>query len=171
MRLFDRSRVEALCGPTRVYHIVSEIIPWLIFFLTGILLFIFRDRIPEQIPTNTDFRGNVTDWSDKSSLIWLGVVYAIINFSLWIMGFFPQTWNNGVRVGGIGLRRQNKVKSYPLTRDMLCDLRISMSLVFSGLLLWTAFAQGQYSFLVFGLVTVCVLVPLVRYFVRLALRR
>ena len=167
-RILDRSRVEALCGPTTLYHILSEIIPWVLFLITGILLAVFWGRIPEQIPMNTNFRGEVTDWGAKTDLLMLGGVYLLINLSLWIVGFFPRSWNNGIRIRSIGFR-QNKVDNYPRTRDMLCDLRISMSLVFSGLLLWTAFAQGQYSFLVFALVAVCVLVPLARYLIRTAL--
>ncbi len=169
MRIFDRSRVEAVCGPTRPYHIVSEILPWVFFLITAVLLAAFWGRIPDQVPLKTDLHGHVTNMGDRSDILKLGGLYFFINICLWITGFYPESWNAGVRFGGIGKRRG--VKNYPLTRDLLCDMRISMSLLFSGALLWTAFDNGRCVFALIALVALCVLVPMVRYWIRMALCR
>ncbi len=169
MRIFDRSRVESFCGPTTVYQIIAQILPWVIFLVTVIVLIAGWGRIPEQIPMKTDFRGNVTDWEDKRSLIWLGVIYLIINLTLWITEYFPGTWNNGVHIGFSRMNKQNSsVHTYRLTRDFLCDLRISMSVLFSLSLLWSAFGSAGYLGSVLGItVPALILIPLARYLLRL----
>lgn len=171
MKIFDRSRVEALCGPTRPYHIVSEIVPWVFFLACVTVLAAFWENIPEQIAMQTDFRGNVTGWGSKRELIYLCGVYFVVNLALWIVGFFPQSWNAGVRVRVLGFRRAAPIRNYSLARDLLCDFHISMSLLFAAALLWTAFCEGRYGFAFGALVALCLLVPVLRYLVRLALRR
>ena len=54
MRIFDRSRVEAYCGPTTLYHIIAGILPWVLFLGTVIAMVAAWGRIPEQIPMQTD---------------------------------------------------------------------------------------------------------------------
>ena len=174
MRLPDRKRVEALCGPTTIYHVISEIFPWAAFLLTVIVLAALWRRIPEQVPMHTDFTGSVTEWGGKNNLIWLCAVYFGINLLLWIIGFFPEAWNNGLRLQV--LRRRVRIGggavNYRLTRDLLCDLRISISLLFSALLLMTAFYRPAFArhMLSWG-IWVLLGVPLVRYLLRLVLRR
>ena len=172
MRIFDRSRVESYCGPTTLYQIVSQILPWVFFLGTVIALAAAWKNIPEQIPLKTDLHGNITDWGAKSSLIWLGVVYLIINLTLMIVEYFPQTWNNGVRINAFARSKQNSVRSYRLTRDLLCDLRIGMSAMFACALLWSAFGGAGTAGALFGIaVPMLVLIPLVRYLVRMYLFR
>ena len=168
-RIFDRSRVEAYCGPTTVYHIVAEILPWVLFLGTAIALIAGWERIPEQVAMHADFQGNVTDQGPKSMLIVLCAVYLVVNLTLWITMYFPQSWNTGLH---IGRRRTNSVRSYALTRDLLCDLRISMSILFSGLLLWSAFGDPSHFPIWINIgIWVLLLVPMARYLVRLFLFR
>ena len=172
MRIFDRNRVESYCGPTTVYHIVSRVLPWVFFLGTVIALAAAWGRIPEKIPMQTDFHGNVTGWGDRTSLIWLAVVYLIINLTLLIVEFFPQSWNNGVRINAFGLKKDSGVRSYRLTRDMLCDLRIGMSALFAAAMLWSAFGNGGNLGGAIGIAAVpVVLIPMIRFLVRMYLFR
>ena len=169
-RIFDRSRVEAYCGPTTVYHIVAEILPWLLFLVTSIVLLALWSRIPDQIPMHADFHGNVNGWGGKGSLLAIGGVYFGMNLLLWIIGYFPQSWNNGVRINSTGLRRDNSVRGYRLTRDLLCDLRISMAILFSGTMLWTAFGDlSRFPVWINAGIWILLLVPLARYLIRMFL--
>ena len=172
MRIFDRNRVESYCGPTTIYQLVSRILPWVFFLGTVIALIAAWGRIPERIPMQYDFRGNVTGWGDRSGLIWLAAVYLIINVTLTIVEFFPQTWNNGVRINILGMRKQTPVRNYRLTRDLLCDIRLGLSAVFAGALLWSAFGSGGQIGPVIGIAPpAMILIPLVRYLVRMYLFR
>ena len=173
MRIFDRNRVESYCGPTTVYHVVSRILPWVFFLSTVIALVAAWGHIPEQVPLQSDFQGNITGWGNKTNLIWLAVVYLIINVTLLIVEFFPQSWNTGLRVNVPGLiKKSGGVKNYRLTRDLLCDLRIGMSTLFSAALLWSAFGNGGKLGSAIGIAAVVlVLVPLVRYLARMYLFR
>ena len=168
MRIFNRAKVESYCGPTTVYHILSEILPWIVFLGTVSALIAAWGSIPERIPMQMDYQGRVTDWGAKGNLIWLCAVYLVINLTLWIVGYFPQSWNNGMRVRAFGLGKQNNsVRDYRLTRDLLCDLRISMSVLFSGLLLWTAFGSaGRLGAAINIAVPLLIGIPLARYLVR-----
>ena len=169
-RIFDRSRIEACCGPLNAYHIVSAILPWVLFFGTAIALIVGWGRIPEQVPMHADFQGNVTGWGPKSTLIILGAVYLVINLTLWIVAFFPQSWNNGGRLRSVRLggRKPNTVREYRLTLDLLCDLRLSMALLFSGLLLWSAFGDpDRFPIWINAGVFVLIGLPLARYLIRL----
>ena len=172
MRIFDRSRVEAYCGPTTLYHIIAGILPWVLFLGTVIAMVAAWGRIPEQIPMQTDIHGNITEWGAKSSLIWLGAIYFIINLTLLIVSFFPQSWNTSVRVSAFGIGKRNNVTNYRLTRDLLCDLRITMSILFSGVLLWAAFGSAGIFGTVFNIaVPLLILIPLARFLVRMYLFR
>ena len=170
MRIFDRRRVEALCGPTTVYHIVSEILPWVFFLITVIVLAASWSRIPDMIPMHSDGRGNVTDWSGKGSLIWLCAVYMGINLLLLIIGFFPQTWNSTIRIRSFG--RGAGGQNYRRTRDLLADMRISMSLLFSAMLMLSAFYHpvAFKIMLSFG-IWLLIGIPMLRYIVGLLIDR
>ena len=167
-RIFDRSRVEAYCGPTTMYHLAAEILPWVFFLVTAVVLLVRWGQIPDRVPLQADLQGNVTRWGGKGSLLALGGVYFGMNLLLCITGYFPGSWNTGIHIGF--RRRENSVRSYRLTRDLLCDLRISMAMLFSGLLLWSAFGGASglplwSSVIIWALL----LVPLARYLVRLFL--
>ena len=171
MRIFDRSRVEAYCGPTTLYHIIAGILPWVLFLGTVIALIALWGHIPEQVPMQTDFHGNITGWGAKSSLIWLAALYFVINLTLLTVSYFPQSWNNGVRMNVLGLKKDSGVRNYRLTRDLLCDIRIGMSVMFSLALLWAAFANGSFGALIGIAAPAMILIPLARYLVRIYLLR
>ena len=169
-RIFDRSRVEAYCGPTTMYHIAAEILPWVLFFVTAVVLLVRWGQIPDQVAMHADLHGNVDGWGGKGSLLVLGAVFWGMNLLLWITGYFPQSWNTGVRINAIGLRRNTSAHSYRLTRDLLCDLRISLSILFSGTLLWSAFGDPTRFPIWFNVgIWALLLVPLLRYLVRMYL--
>jgi len=169
MRILDRRRVEQYCGPTTIYHIVSEILPWVLFLGTVVALAAGWSKIPDMVPMNTDFQGNVTDWGGKRNLIWLCAVDFGMILLLWIVGYFPRSWHHGLRIRSLGrtLRVGDSGVNYRLTRDLLCDLRISVSVLFSALLLITAFyhpvpAKHMFSWGIWVLIGV----PLLRYLLR-----
>ena len=90
-----------------------------------------------------------------------------------VVEFYPQSWNTGLRVNVPGLiKKTGGVRNYRLTRDLLCDLRIGMSALFSAALLWSAFGNGGKLGSAIGIAAVfLVLVPMVRYLVRMYLFR
>ncbi len=174
MRFPDRRQVEQYCGPTTVYHVISEILPWVFFLVSVILLAAGWKQIPDQVPMQMDGRGNVTSWGSKGTLIVLIAVYAVVNLTLWIIGYFPRSWNSGFRIRFLGrkLNSSNTVQNYRLMRDFLSDMRISMSLLFAGELLLVSFGSaGPLMAAAPWLVLVLVAVPMLRYMVRLFLWR
>ena len=60
---------------------------------TAVFVIINYDKIPEKIPTNYDFQGNVTGYGSKSNVIVLLVMAFIMPVITTILQFFPQTWN------------------------------------------------------------------------------
>ncbi len=168
-RVFSRARVEAVCGPLNAWHTISAILPWVLFLGTVIALAVGWDAIPDRIPMQTDFSGNITGWGSKTSLIWLGVVYFVIVLTLWLTGWFPNSWNTSVRIGTFRPGRNgNDVRSYRLTLDLLCDLRVVMSALFSALLLVSAFGEpGRFLGWIGPLTIASIVVPLLRFLIRM----
>ena len=169
MRIFDRRRVESYCGPTTLYHVIAEILPWVIFLVTVIVLVAVWGRIPDQIPLQSDGRGTITRWGERSSLIWLGAVYLALLLLLGILSWFPGSWNKSFRIRFLGrnISQASTVRDYRLLRDCLGDMRISVSILFSAALLLSALAPAVVAGPLFPVgVIALIAVPLLRYFLR-----
>ena len=161
-----RAKADAFCGsPTTLYHRISEIIPWAIFMGLIIYLVVRWRALPEQIPLHYDLAGNITGYGGKGNIIVLVVIAFIMNITMWLVGLFPQSWNAGVRI-----TFTNRVWVYKCLRDMMADLRIAMSLLFPAMTITILEYDTAFSHWFFrgGIwcILVLVIIPMIRYFVR-----
>lgn len=174
MRIFDRARVESYCGPTTLYHVISQIFPWVLFLGTGVALAAGWGRIPEQVPLQFDTAGNVSDYGPRSTLLVLYGVFFLLNATFCVVDYFPNLWNGVVRFRSMGVKLNGgkDVRSYRLMRDFLSDMRISMAILLSIGLLGSAFCAPQLMARLIGWgVWVLFGVPILRYVARLFLFR
>lgn len=160
-----RARLEAVCGPTTVYQRVMELLPWALVLGTVIYLAAAWRTIPDEIPVNYDMRGNITRMGGKGNLLVMPAFMFVGNVLMWIVGFFPQSWNIGVRVSIL-----NRVRAYGMARDMVLELQLLITATFFLLSLTMIGPQWAFSrwYMKGGIWLPLLLTaaPLVRFFVR-----
>ena len=164
MKIPSRAWVDAYCGSrTTVYQRVAGILAPLIY--AGVFVFIaLRWRyLPEQIPTHYDFNGNVDGWGSRWNLIVMPAIGLLVDLTVAITSRFPRSWNAGVKITVF-----NKARVYRLLRDLMADMRLSCALLFSWISVWIALGPDLLPgwILTVGSL-VFILVPMLRYFIRL----
>ena len=161
-----RAAADAVCGgpPTLYQRIAGVVAP---VMLLGVLIYIgiVWHALPERVPSNYNFAGEITGYSGRGLLLVMPLIGLVNDLILWIVGFFPQSWNTGVRVTVL-----NRTRVYRLLRDLMADLRLACALLFGGFAVYQSLQPERFSGNVTGVMLLLVLVPLVRYFVRLRLR-
>ncbi len=60
---------------------------------TGVYLIVAWGSIPDKIPTNYDFSGNVTSYGGKSNIIVEYVMDVVVSATLLLCSAFPKTWS------------------------------------------------------------------------------
>ena len=168
MKIPSRAWVDAYCGSrTTVYQRVAGILAPLIY--AGVFVFIaLRWRyLPEQIPTHYDFAGNADGWGSRWNLIVMPAIGLLVDLTVAIASRFPRSWNAGVKITVF-----NKVRVYRLLRDLMADLRLSCALLFSWISVWIALGPDLMPGWILTVVSlVFILIPMLRYFIRLFLAR
>lgn len=78
----------------------KSIADWVLIALTiaaivavGIYLIIAWGSIPDKIPTNYDFSGNITSYGGKTNIIAAYVMDIVVALSILIASNFPKSWN------------------------------------------------------------------------------
>ncbi|WP_100011767.1 DUF1648 domain-containing protein [Lentibacillus sediminis] len=129
-------------------------IPFLISFGTLIMTLLLYDRIPERIPMQYDFNGNVTNWSAKSyrsvmvmpvMMLYLTLLFLLINV---IIGKVKQQ-----------LSAENPEKS--MQQNIIFRRRWSGFIIITGTALTLLFFVIQLSFIVPVNAQILTIVPLV----------
>ena len=129
----------------------------------GLLLW---NRLPEQLPMHWNAAGEIDGWGSRGTL-WITPVIGILCDALMLaVSFFPQTWNVGTRVTPF-----NRVRVYRLARDLIADLRLSLAVMFTAIAVWQTALAPTFPWGMGVLIGVCFTAPLVRFFVRLAMKK
>jgi len=102
-----------------------------VVILIGVTVFFVMNyaKIPEVIPTNFDFQGNVTGTGGKGNAVFLLVMAWFLPIIMISTSFFPNLWNIPT------VKPQNYGTAIIITRKMMEAISILMSLFLGYLLL------------------------------------
>ena len=146
----------------RLYPWISLILSVAILLGTGIFLAACWKDLPAQIPNHVSFSGEVNGWGGKG-MLWvfpgLGLATVIL---LTVVGFFPQTWNPGVKI-----TPANRDRVFRLMGELLADLRIGSAVLFSAVTVWIVRLASGPGWVFTLLIAVSLTVPILRYFLRM----
>ena len=164
MRIPSRAEVDAFCGsPTTLWQRVLGILAPALLLGSIAFILIRWPHLPEQIPSHYNFAGEVDGYSGRGTLLLLPIIGLVTDLTVAIVGRFPKSWNTGVRV-----TLYNRVRVYRLLRDLMAELRVCMALFFGGFGVYQSLTPEHFSGTVIFVLMLAMVVPLVRYFVRLA---
>lgn len=167
MRIPSRAEVDAFCGsPTTLWQRVLGILSPVLLLGSIVFILIRFPSLPERIPSNYNAAGEVTGYSGRGLLFLMPVIGLIGDAVIAIVGRFPKSWNCGVRI-----TLYNRVRVYRLVRDLMAELRLGMAIAFAGITVCQSLALEHLSGNVVGALVLVSIVPLVRYFIRLAKKR
>lgn len=159
----SRAWVDAFCGSrATLYQRIARIAAPAIYFGTLILIAVRWRVLPEQIPSHYNFAGEIDGWSGRGMLFIMPAIGILVDITFIIVERFPQSWNTGVR-----LTVFNRVWVYRVLRDMMADLRLGMAVLFTFMSVWLSFTPDYFpGGVVAGITAAAVLIPVIRYFVR-----
>ena len=163
MRIPSRAQVDAVCGgPPSLYQRIAGILAPVLLLGSIAYILILWHKLPEQIPTHYNFAGEIDGYGGRGTLLLMPIIGLVMDLSLALVCRFPQSWNTGVRVTVL-----NRTRVYRLVRDLIADLRLSMALLFAGFGLYFASLPEHFSGWIGLAIALLLLVPLLRYFIRL----
>ena len=85
-------------------------------------------NLPDRVPTNYNFNGEVTGYSSKATLIILPVIAVISFVMITVIEFFPKSWNTGVKVTA-----RNRESVYRIVKNCLVSTKLIITILFSYL--------------------------------------
>ena len=163
MRIPSRAQVDAFCGaPSTLYQRIAGILAPALLLGSLACILVLWHSLPEQIPSHYDAAGRIDGYGSRGTLLIMPVIGLVGDLAIALVSRFPRSWNTGVRLTVL-----NRTRIYRLVRDLMADLRLSMALLFAGFGLYLASLPEHFSGWVAGVLTALVLVPLLRYFIRL----
>lgn len=163
MRIPSRAEVDAFCGgPATLYQRIADILAPALVIASIAFVLIRLPFLPARIPSNYNFAGELTGYSARWTVVLMPAFGLFNDLVLFLVGRFPKSWNTGVRVTVL-----NRARVYRLVRDLMADLRLACALIFGGFGVFQSFTPERFSGNVSGVLILLVLIPLVRYFVRL----
>ena len=163
MRILRRALVDAYCGApaTRYQRLAGILAPLILLVSVAVILILWR-KLPEEIPTHYNAAGEIDGTGGRGTLLLMPLIGLAGDLLLALVSRMPRSWNTGVRVTVL-----NRARVYRLVRDLMADLRLSMALIFGGFGLYMASLPEHFSaWFAVGL-TLLVLIPMLRYFIRL----
>lgn len=116
---------------------VMEILCISCLLAVTIYLIVQWNTIPDTIPGHYNASGMIDKMTDKSSLIGLQVITWILYILLTVVNHFPKIWNTGVLI-----TEENKVMVYSSLKHMLVMLKLSVSIIFSYLTLYSLVGEN-----------------------------
>ena len=164
MRIPSRAEVDAFCGSpgTRWQRVLGFAAPALL--LGSIVFVLIRwPHLPAQIPMHFNARGEVDGWGGRASLLIMPLIGLVMDAVLALSMRFPKTWNAGVRI-----TLYNRARIYRILRDMMAETRLGMAILFAGFAVYQSLLPEHFSGNIVGILLLPTLIPLVRYFIRLA---
>ena len=160
----SRAAVDAFCGSrTTIYQRVAGILAPVLYGALFLFIAVRWRSLPERIPTHYDFAGNVTGWGSRWMIVIMPVMGILLDLAMAVSLRFPKSWNVGVKITVF-----NRVRVYRIIRDLIADLRISCALLLIVIALWITLRPETVPGWVLTVITLpLILIPLLRYFIRL----
>ena len=147
---------------TKLIRIISNVICLLAIIASIVVIILRYSQLPDRIPTNFDFSGNVTGYSSKGMLWALPVINLLIFVPIAAAELFPGSWNTGVN-----RRSRNYALSLRLSGILLTIVKTASVLFISALTILVTISQGIPPWLTILFVLVLA-GTMIWYFVRLA---
>ena len=147
---------------TKLIRIITNVICLLAIIASLVLIILRYSQLPDRIPTNFDFSGNVTGYGSKGMLWVLPVINLLIFVPMAAAELFPGAWNTGVNK-----RSRNYALSLRLSGILLTIVKTASVLFISALTILVTISQGIPPWLTILFVLVLT-GTLIWYFVRLA---
>ena len=147
---------------TKLIRIISNVLCLLAIIASIVVIILRYSQLPDRIPTNFDFSGNVTGYSSKGMLWALPVINLLIFVPIAAAELFPGAWNTGVNK-----RSRNYALSLRLSGILLTIVKTASVLFISALTILVTISQGIPPWLTILFVLVLA-GTMIWYFVRLA---
>ena len=164
MRIPSRAEVDAFCGsPTTLWQRVLGILSPVLLLGTIVFVLIRMPALPDQVPSHYNVAGEIDGYSSRWLLLLMPIFGLVMDAVLALAGRFPKSWNTGTRI-----TLYNRVRVYRLVRDLMAELRLGGALFFAAFSVYLSLMPAHFSANILGVLTLLFLVPIVRYFVRLA---
>ena len=164
MRIPSRAEVDAFCGsPTTLWQRVLGILSPVLLLGTIVFVLIRWPHLPDQIPTHFNLAGEVDGYGGRGILLAMPIFGLVMDAVLAIVGRFPKSWNTGTKITLF-----NRVRVYRLVRDLMAELRFCAALFFAGFSVYLCLMPKHFSANILGVLTLLFVIPIVRYFVRMA---
>ena len=163
MLIPSRAAVDAYCGSrTTLYHRIAGIVAPVIYAALFLFVALRWRSLPERIPTHYDFAGNVTGWGSRWMLVIMPAIGLLVDIAMAVSLRFPQSWNTGVKI-----TVRNRTRVVRIVRDLIADLRLTIALIMCVLTLWiTLRPENVPGWALSAVLTPLILIPLLRYFIR-----
>ena len=160
----SRAQVDAYCGSpaTRYQRIAGILAPVMLLGVLAYILIVWH-TLPERIPTHYNAVGQIDGYGGRGTLLFMPIFGLVMDLTIALTGRFPKSWNTGVRITVL-----NRVRVYRLLRDLMADLRLTMALFFGAYAVYHATLPEHFSGLVVLIAMLLILLPLLRYFIRLS---
>ena len=125
-----------------------------------------KEKITGTVLAVRDTEIEIDGYGSRGTL-WITPVIGILCDALMLaVSFFPQTWNVGTSVTVF-----NRALVYRRVRDLIADTRLSTAVMFTAIAVWQTALAPTFPWGMGVLIGVCCTAPLVRFFVRLAMKK
>jgi Protein of unknown function (DUF1648). len=107
-------------------QVVIEIITFLFLIAMFVYLRQSWSGVPDRVPGHYDAAGQINRWGNKSELLTVPIISAILYILLTAVTFFPAIWNVPATV-----TEENRTIVYEYIRNMMCVMKLEMVLGFT----------------------------------------
>ena len=123
-----RAEIDAYCGCRETLYQRIAFFAAPAILLAGIVYVAARyAQLPAEIPSHYNFYGEIDGYSSRGTLWVMPIIGVVCDAVMFIVSFFPQTWNVGTSVTVL-----NRALVYRRVRDLIADIRFSMAVMFTG---------------------------------------
>ena len=162
-----RAEINAFCGSRETLYQRIAFFAAPTILLAGVVYVAVRyASLPAEIPTHYNAFGEIDGWGSRGTLWIMPVIGILCDALMLAVSFFPQTWNVGTSVTVF-----NRALVYRRVRDLIADMRLSMAVMFTAFAVWQTTLSPHFPWWMGVLMGVCCTAPLVRFFVRLAMKK
>lgn len=129
-----------------------------------LLLGYYWNNLPDSIPQHYNFAGEVDAWGDKSTLLLLIGINAILWLGLTILSRYPHIYNYLTEI-----TEQNAPRQYQLARQLIIFVKAVVTLLFFGItwhIIMTALGHTYPLWPIIGLPVTAIFASLPVYLVR-----
>lgn len=162
-----RAEIDAFCGCRETLYQRIAFFAAPAILLAGIVYVAVQyAQLPAEIPSHYNFYGEIDGYSGRATLWVMPIIGVVCDATMLATSFFPQTWNVGTSVTVF-----NRAQVYRRVRDLIADIRLSMAVMFTALAVWQTALTPTFPWWMGVLMGVCCTAPLVRFFVRLAMKK